>query len=70
MLWKHRIILFHQVRAYSLGVQDINVGKQETMEPGYKCNPHLVALLTLLEISIIPGFIETSDWVDSQGKYV
>lgn len=36
MLREHRKILFIQVRAYSLGVQGINVEKQETEESGYQ----------------------------------
>lgn len=36
MLRKHGKILFIQVRAYSFGVQGINVEKQETDESGYK----------------------------------
>ena len=47
MLCKQRKISFHQVRAYYLGIQDINVEKQETMEPDYKCNHHLIALLII-----------------------
>lgn len=45
MLCKQRKMSFHQVRVYSLGIRDINVEKQETTEPDYKCNHHLIALL-------------------------
>lgn len=36
MLRKHRKILFIQIRAYSFGVQGINVEKQEADESGYE----------------------------------
>ena len=47
------------MRAYSLGIRDINVEKQETTEPDYKCNHHLIAYWSLPQVLVIPGAIET-----------